>query len=97
MEIAAPVIMSVVPDCRLYRSVADAAAAAFPVVQGYSTQAASDWRSLTARCRCQRPNPTAPTSSPRCWLGYIDALRESTMNWSLGDLVQASADFSMFD
>jgi hypothetical protein len=30
MEIAAPVIVSVVPDCRFYRSVADAAAVGFP-------------------------------------------------------------------
>ena len=100
MEIAAPVIVSVDPDCRLYQSVADAAAVGIP---GGARVFDSDGQRLELIDGELRVSKTEPDGADelgevlRCWRGYIDALRESTMNWSLGDLVQASADFSMFD
>ena len=100
MQIAAPVIVSVDPDCRFYRSVTDAAVAGIPSGARVFDSGGQRLELIDGELRV---SPAAPEGADelaevlRCWLGYIDALRESTMNWLLSDLVQASLDFSRFD
>jgi hypothetical protein len=72
----------------------------YPAVQRYSTHAATAWSWSTVSCRCCPTNPDGADELAdvlRNWQGYIDALRESTMNWSLKLLVRASLDFSEFE
>jgi hypothetical protein len=91
-----PIIASAAPDCAFYRSVGDAIAAGIAV----------DARIFDAEGRRLEPDGAGGlrvaakardgadelATTLRNWLGHMDALRESTGNWSLASLVRAAVD-----
>jgi hypothetical protein len=100
MEITAPVIVSVDPDCRFYRRAADVAASGIPSGATIFDSCGHRLEPVDGELRVLPNNPDGADELAdvlRCWQGYIDALRESTMNWSLELLVRASLDFSEFE
>jgi hypothetical protein len=91
-----PIIVSTAPECAFYRSAGDAVAAG-SVVGARIFDA--DGRRLEPdgagglRVAAQaRDGADQLATTLRNWLGHMDALRESTANWSLALLVRAAVD-----
>jgi len=92
--ISPPIIVALGDDCAFHRDVADAVrsrpAPGSKVFDSDGTRLVVDGDGL-------RVGPDADGAEElaallRAWLGRMDALRESTANWSLALLVQASVD-----
>jgi hypothetical protein len=95
VEIVPPIVVSVDPDCWFYRSAADA------LVAGSADRARvfdAHGQRLDFIDGGLRPSPENADGADELaevlsrWLRYMDALRESTANWELSLLVQASVD-----
>ena len=91
-----PIIVSTVPECAFYRSAGDAIAAGSAVGARIFD---ADGRRLEPdgagglRVAAQaRDGADELATTLRNWLGHMDALRESTANWSLALLVRAAVD-----
>ncbi|MDT5400213.1 MAG: hypothetical protein QOK33_3444 [Mycobacterium sp.] len=91
-----PIIVSTAPECASYRSAGDAVAAG-SVVGARIFDA--DGRRLEPdgagglRVAAQaRDGADELATTLRNWLGHMDALRESTANWSLALLVRVAVD-----
>jgi hypothetical protein len=94
MPITPPIVVATGPDCDFYRDGAEA-------VRSGPTAEAKVFDALGQRLAVEgdglRVAPNAEGADElaellRTWLGRMDALRESTANWSLSLLVQASVD-----
>jgi hypothetical protein len=92
--ISPPIIVSIGDDCAFHRDVADA-------VRSCPTPDSKVFDSVGVRLVLDgdgfRIGPDADGADElagllRDWLGSMDALRESTANWSLALLVRASVD-----
>jgi hypothetical protein len=89
-----PIIISTSEDCAFYRRAADAVRFGVPAdAKAFD----ADGTRLVAEGGELRPatNPDGADELAallRAWLGNVDALRESTANWTLALLVQASVD-----
>jgi hypothetical protein len=92
-----PVIVSSPPECAFYRSAGDAIAAGSDVgartfdAEGRRLEADGDG-GLRIATQVQDGADGLATIL-RNWLGHMDALRESTANWSLDLLVRAAVDY----
>jgi hypothetical protein len=91
-----PVIVSTPPECAFYRHVGDATAAGSAVgartfdAEGRRLEPDGDGRLRVATQVHDGADELATIL--RNWLGHMDALRESTANWSLDLLVRAAVD-----
>ncbi|MDT5070638.1 MAG: hypothetical protein QOK02_6793 [Mycobacterium sp.] len=92
--ISPPIIVATGDDCAFYRDVADA-------IRSRPSPDSRVFDSVGTRLVVGddglRVHPDAEGADElsgllRAWLGGMDALRESTANWSLALLVQASVD-----
>ena len=84
-EVTPPIIVATGDDCAFYRGFADATRAGIP----------ADSRVFDAQGRrlfVGGDGADELAGLLRGWLGRMDALRESTANWSLELLVRASVD-----
>ena len=94
-EITPPIVVADDPDCRFYRSAADAVAAGFtPTVKVFDAQG---HRLLTTdsalRMSSSDPDGSAELAAVlRQWLNYMDALRCSTAEMDLSTLVRAAVE-----
>jgi hypothetical protein len=92
--ISPPIVVSVGDDCAFHRSVADAIRSRpSPDAKIFDSEGSR----LVVDGDGMRVGPDADGADElagllRDWLGQMDALRESTANWSLTLLVQASVD-----
>ena len=92
--IVPPIVVAIGDDCAFYRSVA---AAVRPGVAAHAKVFDATGRRLVVAGDGLAIAAVADGADElarllRDWLGYMDALRESTANWSLELLVQASVD-----
>lgn len=94
-EITPPIVVADDPDCRFYRSAADAVAVGFtPTMKVFDAQG---HRLLTAGSAL-RMSPSDPDGSAelaavlRQWLNQMDALRCSSAGMDLSTLVRASVE-----
>jgi hypothetical protein len=99
MAIAPPIVVATGPDCHFYRDVASA-------VGSRPTADAKVFDALGQRLTVEGDGLRVASNANgadeladllRTWLGRMDALRESTANWSLSLLVQAAVDHLGFD
>jgi hypothetical protein len=92
--ISPPIIVSLGDDCAFYRDVADAVRSRptpeSKLFDAVGTRLVRDGDGLRIGSDADGADELAGLL--RDWLGYMDALRESTANWSLALLVQASVD-----
>jgi hypothetical protein len=94
MPIAPPIVVATGPDCHFYRDIAHAVGAR-PAAEAKVFDALG--QRLIVEGNGLRVAPNADGADEladllRTWLGRMDALRESTANWPLSLLVQASVD-----
>jgi hypothetical protein len=94
-DITPPIVAADDPDCKFYRSTADALAAGFtPATKVFDAQG----HRLLARGSRLGVSPSDPDGAVelaeilRRWLGYMDAIRWSTADMELELLVQASVE-----
>lgn len=93
--ITPPIVVTDDPDCKFYRSTADALAAGFtPTTKVFDAQG---HRLLAAgnKLRMSSSDPDGAVELAevlRRWLGYMDAIRWSTADMELQLLVQASVE-----
>jgi hypothetical protein len=92
MTITPPIIVSTPPECAFYRSVDGALAA--KVAPDADVYDAHGLR-LSISAGGVQPCSVEPDELARLlrrWLGYADAIRESTVSWPLWLLVHASVE-----
>jgi hypothetical protein len=95
MKLAPPIVVSTEPDCIFYRAADDVERAELPSSalifdsQGQRLELISG-RLIVAPAGIDGADDLARILHD--WLGYMDALRESTANWPLTLLLQASIE-----
>jgi hypothetical protein len=93
-DITPPIVLADGPECRFYRSCAAATAGLTPHTKVFDAHGLR----LVAAAGGLRVSPADPHGAEelaeilRRWLGYMDAIRESTVDWDLPLLVKASAE-----
>jgi hypothetical protein len=94
-DITPPIVAADDPDCKFYRSAADALAAGFtPTTKVFDGQG-HRLSAMGNRLRVSRSDPDGAGELAeilRRWLGYMDAIRWSTADMELELLVQASVE-----
>jgi hypothetical protein len=95
MEIVAPIIVALGEDCAFYRTSSQAIAAGIPNGALVFDMQGRRLEAMDGALRVSATNPDGADELVgllRRWLGYMDALRESTASWPPGLLVHASVD-----
>lgn len=91
-----PIILSTAPECASYRSAGDAAAAGTAagarIFYSEGRRLEPDGKGGFSVAAQAEDGVEELATILRNWLGHMDALRESTMNWSPALLVRAAID-----
>lgn len=92
MDLVPPFVVSEPPECRFYRSLDEVALSA-PLVDAEVYDAHGVRLSMTSDgLDVSSVEPDQLAHVLRRWLGYVDALRESTASWPLWLLVHAAVE-----
>jgi hypothetical protein len=95
MDVEPPIVVSTEPDCAFYRTADEAVQAGLPSSAAIFDCLGPRLEICDGRLRVAVTEPDGADDLARIlrdWLGYMDALRESTANWSLPLLVRASIE-----
>jgi hypothetical protein len=95
MDVAPPVVVSIESGCAFYRTADEAVRAGLPSSATIFDCLGRRLEICDGRLRVAASEPDGADDLARIlrdWLGYMDALRESTATWSLALLVRASIE-----
>jgi hypothetical protein len=93
VDVAPSIVASTEPDCAFYRTADDAIRAGLPSSAVVFDSLGRRLELVDGQLRVAEANGVDDLARIlRDWLGHMDALRESTANWSLPLLLRASIE-----